>query len=90
MEIREIHLGKNFEKQFQNLSKEIKLKAIKAEQVFKKNAFHPSLRLHKLSGKLKSLWSISIDRKYRIIFMPRENGDILFISIGTHAIYYEG
>lgn len=28
----------------------------------------PSNRLHKLKGKLKGLWSVSINMKYRIIF----------------------
>lgn len=43
--------------------------------------------MHKLSGRMDGHWSISVDRRYRIIFMPIENGNMLFISIGTHAIY---
>lgn len=69
------------------LPKTIQKKAFKVEKLFRENPFHPSLRLHKLKGKLEGLWSISVDRKNRIIFKPLENGLILFISIGMHAIY---
>jgi len=55
--------------------------------LFKENPFHLSLRLHKLKGKLEGLWSISIDMKHRIIFKSLEDGVILFVSIGMHAIY---
>lgn len=57
------------------------------EKIFRENPLHPSLRLHELHGKLKGIWSISITGNYRIIFERQENGDILFLSIGSHDIY---
>ena len=87
MKIENIYYGKSFEKLFKKLPKKIQLKALEKEKTFRKNAFHPSLRLHKLSGNLEGLWSISVDIKNRIVFSIEENGDVLFISIGTHAIY---
>ncbi|MDA1060237.1 MAG: type II toxin-antitoxin system RelE/ParE family toxin [bacterium] len=87
MQVKEIHYNGSFEAQFLNLPKFIQKKACKCEQLFRENAFHPSLRLHKLKGKLDGLWSISIDMKYRIIFKPMNDGVILFVSIGLHAIY---
>jgi len=87
MKIREIHYNKEFEKQFKSLPKHIQQKAIKTEKLFRENPFHPSLRLHKLKGKLDGLWSISIDPRYRIMFKVFENNDVLLISIGLHAIY---
>lgn len=87
MKIKAIHYTREFEKQFRELPKEIQRKACIKEQIFRVNPFHPSLRLHKLSGKLKRLWSISIDMKYRIIFEPLNDGVILFISAGLHSIY---
>lgn len=62
-------------------------KAIKMEEILKTNPLHPSLRIHKLEGKLKGLWSIAINLSVRIIFKPQDNGDFLFLSIGTHSIY---
>lgn len=82
-----IHYNDSFAKQFYKLPKNIQIKAIKAEKVFRTNPFHPSLRLHKLKEKLDGLWSISLDYKYRIIFKSLKNGVVLFISIGLHAIY---
>ncbi len=76
-----------FVKEYQSLSRRIQRKLEKAVALFRENPFHLSLRLHKLSGKLAGLWSISLDRRYRLIFEVMENGDILFVSVGTHAIY---
>jgi len=87
MQVKEIHYNREFEAQFAALPKIIQKKAYKMERLFRDNPFHPSLRLHKLKGKLEGLWSLSIDRKYRIIFKPLENGVLLFVSVGMHAIY---
>lgn len=53
---------------------------------FQNDPHDPSLRTHKLSGKLAGLWSFAIDRRLRIIFeyVP---GGVLFHSIGDHSIY---
>jgi mRNA-degrading endonuclease YafQ of YafQ-DinJ toxin-antitoxin module len=87
MKVKEIRYNEAFKKQFGGLSLDVRKKACKAEKLFRENPFHPSLRLHKLKGKLVGLWSISIDRKNRIVFKPLENGVILFVSAGMHAIY---
>ena len=87
MQIKEIHYNSDFISQFNLLPWEIKKKAIKAENLFKANPFYPSLRLHKLRGKLKDFWSISIDYKYRIIFRILNDGVVVFFTVGLHAIY---
>jgi len=87
MKIKEIYHNDVFEKQFLKLPFSIQQKAILKEILFKKDPFHPSLRLHKLKGKLSGLWCISIDKKYRLIFEPVENGIFLFHGIGKHSIY---
>lgn len=87
MIVRSIEYGSMFLKQFQALPLEIKKKAAKCEKLFRQNPFHPSLRLHKLHGKLEDHWSISVTMKYRIIFKVLDEEVILLISIGTHAIY---
>lgn len=87
MLVKAIHYNQDFANQFRRLPGVIQKKAAKTEILFRNNPFHPSLRLHKLEGNLKGLWSISIDMKYRIIFKPLENGVILFVSVGLHAIY---
>jgi addiction module RelE/StbE family toxin len=49
---------------------------------------HPSLQTHKLSGKMKDLWSFSIDKSIRVVFHFEEDGSVLLESIGTHDEVY--
>lgn len=53
------------------------------------NPFHPSLKLHKLSGKLNELHSVSINISYRITleFIISER-TIIPVKIGTHDEAY--
>ena len=53
------------------------------------NPFHPSLRLHELKGKLKGLYSVSINMSYRIVinFIITDQ-DIILINIGSHEQVY--
>ena len=46
---------------------------------------HPSLRLHKLKGKLREYSSVSINMKYRIMIdFIIQHDQILLIAIGSH------
>lgn len=76
-----------FVKQYKKLPENITDVANKKEDLFRLNPLHPSLRLHALHGSLEGLWSISLTSGYRMIFMRKSNGDIVFISIGKHDIY---
>ena len=53
------------------------------------NPNHPSLRLHKLRGKLSALYSVSINISYRIsIYFFIEEDKIIPIDIGSHDEVY--
>jgi mRNA-degrading endonuclease YafQ of YafQ-DinJ toxin-antitoxin module len=53
------------------------------------NPKHPSLRLHKLDGKLSELYSVSINILYRIcIDFLIENDIIIPIDVGRHDEVY--
>ena len=53
------------------------------------NPFHTSLRLHKLKGRLSSLYSVSINISYRIcIDFVIEEDKIILIDIGKHDRVY--
>lgn len=53
------------------------------------NPKHPSLRLHKLSGKLAKLHSVSINLSYRIvIYFIIKQDTIVPIDVGTHDEIY--
>jgi len=55
--------------------------------VFKSNPRHPSLRLHKLRGNLKNVWSLSVSVNYRILFV--KNAKYYFFDMGTHDQVYK-
>jgi addiction module RelE/StbE family toxin len=52
------------------------------------NENHPSLRKHKLSGKMNNLWSISINKSIRMVYIDMEN-EYYFVDIGTHDQVYK-
>jgi proteic killer suppression protein len=53
------------------------------------NPHHPSLRLHKLSGKLSDLHSVSINISYRItIELVLTEKEIIPVYIGSHDEVY--
>lgn len=64
---------------FQKIQKQLK--------IFSTDPRHPSLRLHKLTDKLKNTWSISIDRNHRLIYYVTKNGAVFF-AFGTHDQVY--
>ena len=57
-------------------------------ELFKSNPFDPKLRTHKLSGKLKDLWSFSIEYDLRVIFSFAGQERIIFVDIGSHKEVY--
>ncbi len=59
----------------------------KLEQ-FTLNPFDASLKTHKLSGKLKTLWSFSVDYDERVLFYFTEDEKAVFVDIGSHDEVY--
>jgi addiction module RelE/StbE family toxin len=55
---------------------------------FSQNPFDPKLRTHKLTGKLKGLWSFSVSYDCRVIFRFINDRDVLLIDIGSHDEVY--
>lgn len=57
-------------------------------EIFTNNPFEPSLRTHKLSGKLNDLWSFSVGYDQRVIFYFTDGENAVFIDIGNHDEVY--
>lgn len=83
----QIEYSRNFVKQFKKLTPQKQRQAIKAEKLFKKDPFAPSLKTHKLTARLEGLWAFSINYSDRIIFEFMSKGKVLFHKIGSHDIY---
>jgi mRNA-degrading endonuclease YafQ of YafQ-DinJ toxin-antitoxin module len=61
----------------------------KTLELLELNPKHPSLRLHKLTGSLSELHSVSINMSYRITLEFLVEGDrILPVNIGKHEDVY--
>jgi addiction module RelE/StbE family toxin len=50
--------------------------------------FDPSLKTHKLSGRLKEFWSFSVDYDERVLFYFTEDEKVVFVDIGSHDEVY--
>jgi mRNA-degrading endonuclease YafQ of YafQ-DinJ toxin-antitoxin module len=57
-------------------------------ELFTLNPYEPSLKTHKLSGKLKELWSFSVDYDERVLFYFTEGEKAVFVDIGSHDEVY--
>ena len=61
----------------------------KTIELLQHNPQHPSLRLHKLQGKMTSFSSVSINMKYRVIIdFIIVDEVIILIDIGSHDDVY--
>jgi len=76
-------------KKFINKHPEIINQYAKTLKLLELNPFHPSLRLHKLKGKLSNIYSVSINITYRISidFIIKED-KVIPINIGKHDDIY--
>jgi len=68
---------------------ELRQQYLKTLQLLEANPFHPSLRLHALSGRLQGLHSVSINLSYRItIELLIQGKQIIPVNIGDHDAVY--
>lgn len=77
------------EKKFLKQHPDLKQQYAKVLKLLSLNPGHPSLRLHKLSGRLETLYSISINYSYRIVIQFIIRDDMIIpINIGKHDQVY--
>ena len=68
---------------------ELRQQYVKTLQLLEANPFHPSLRLHALSGKWQGLQSVSINLSYRITMeLLVLDQEIVPINVGDHDAVY--
>lgn len=87
--MKQIVFSPSLEKTFKLLAKKrpAQLGKIKKQLLlFEQNPKHPSLRLHKLKGALRNVWSISIDESHRLIYL--DEIEYYFFDFGTHDQVY--
>lgn len=86
-----IRLDSKLKKELEKIQKnnpQLSKRIEKQLALFVINPQHPSLRVHKLSGELKNIWSISISKGIRMTYL--QNGDEVYLfDIGTHDEVYK-
>ena len=82
-----IYTASQFKKSVQKIPHRVQITFQKKLKLFRQDPFYPSLKTHKLSGKMKSRYSFSITYSYRVVFEFLGENEVLFINIGTHEIY---
>ena len=85
-----IKISRQFQKSFGKLTKKNSLLSEKIKTkvtLFRNDINHPSLKVHKLTGKLNNAWSFSVNEDIRILFIYN-NDHVLFVEIGGHDKVY--
>ena len=68
---------------------ELRPQYLKVLQLLELNPFHPSLRLHSLSGRLQGVHAVSINLSYRITLeLLVSDHEIVLINVGDHDSVY--
>jgi mRNA-degrading endonuclease RelE of RelBE toxin-antitoxin system len=83
-----IYVSSKFERSYKKLPHTIKDRTEKREKMFLANPFDGRLHTHKLHGKEKNHFAYAIDSNYRIKFLFLEDGNVLYLDVGTHDEVY--
>jgi mRNA-degrading endonuclease YafQ of YafQ-DinJ toxin-antitoxin module len=68
---------------------DVKNQYLKTLELLELDPFHPSLRLHALSGRLQGVYSVSINLSYRITLeMLLTESEIVLLNVGDHDAVY--
>ncbi len=88
--MKKITFSPSFQKQLDQLKRKDKKlfnRVRKQFSLFKLSSRHPSLRIHKLKGNLRNVWSLSITMNFRLLFV--EDVGYYFFDMGTHDQIYK-
>lgn len=87
----EVHFSPSFKRAFKKKIKgrpELEEIFYEKLQIFIDNPFDLRLKTHKLSGKLKDMWSFSINYQIRVVFTFVNSDIAIFEDFGTHNSVY--
>lgn len=77
----------SFERQFHKCDILLQVEAKEKIELLKDFSNHRTLKVHKLSGRLKGRYSFSVNYKFRILFSYLSKDEVVLLGIGDHDIY---
>jgi addiction module RelE/StbE family toxin len=80
--------GRNFEKQYAKLPKEVQVKARERVHLLVTDNTHPLLNDHKLNPPYDGCRSINITGDYRLVYKKLDENTYYLRAIGTHHQLY--
>lgn len=84
----EVNLSPRFKRVYKKLPKEVKNDFDSKISLFIGNPRNPTLKTHKLKGKLQSCLSFYLRDGYRVLFEFENTHEINLLDIGPHDKYY--
>jgi addiction module RelE/StbE family toxin len=82
-----VSLTPQFKRKFKKLDPQLQKEAILRIKQFEQDPQNPELHTHPLKGKLKGVYSFSVNYKIRILFQHLSKQEVALLSIGSHDIY---
>ncbi len=77
----------SFVRQFRDLEESLKEEVRQKLVLFRENIRDPSLKTHKLKGRLQGRFSFSVNYRYRIVFCYDDSSKVVFLDVGDHDVY---
>ena len=84
-----VEYSSRFVRTFRKLDPALQEEVIEKVVLFKSATNHKKLKVHKLTGKLKRVWSFSVNYRVRITFAKPKKNVFLLETLGTHDEVYE-
>ncbi len=82
-----INFSPRFKRAYQKLPSHIQDDFDKKITLFTQDAHHPSLKTHKLKGRLQECHAFRIRDGYRVLFDFSDTNTVDLLDVGSHDIY---
>jgi len=79
-----IYTAPQFKKSVQKIPYRIQITFQKKLKLFRQDPFYPSLKTHKLSGKMRNHYSFSVTYSYRVLFKFLDENSVFLVNISAH------
>lgn len=83
----EIEYAPEFIRTWKKLPAHLQEESMECIEEFRNRKNHEKLKVHKLKGAMKGLYSFSVNYRYRIVFIFAGKGTAQLLDIGDHSVY---